>query len=339
MACAPDTDRIAGARLHRKIGKTLENQRVAFAQVAAQYETAEALLGAPGPCDADAAWWTEWCQIQIEHLILLYWWRRPGEMAERIARVRSLIESHGTSAQRAALFGNLNRQLNQSNRFAPSDTALEYARAALEALPPPASPELRAPYQFALGFNLLWHGDLAEAEAELRTALDMAEQVGDVSLQARCLAYLTMTYRRQGRPTETDIYARRGLAVAEAAGMLDYIGANRASLAWVAWQRGDLAEAEQHAQAAMEVWRRFAMPYPFYWQALWPLIGVALAQNRPADAIFHAQKLCDPSQQILRSEIEEPLTAAVGAWEAGRPDDARDLLLGALDLAQQMNFS
>ena len=215
LACAPDTDRIAKARLHRKIGKTLENQRAAYAQVAAQYETAEALLGAPGPSDADAAWWTEWCQIQIEHLILLYWWGRPGEMAERIAHVRPLIEERGTPAQRAALFGNLNRQLNQSNRFAPSDTALEYARAALEALPPPASPELRAPYQFALGFNLLWHGDLAEAEAELRTALDMAEQVGDVSLQARCLAYLTMTYRRLGRPTETDMYARRGLAVAE----------------------------------------------------------------------------------------------------------------------------
>jgi hypothetical protein len=167
----------------------------------------------------------------------------------------------------------------------------------------------------------------------------MAELVGDVSLQARCLAYLTMTYRRQGRPTETDTCARRGLAVAEAAGMLDYIGANRASLAWVAWQRGDLTEAEQHAQAAIEVWRRFAMPYPFYWQALWPLIGVALAQNRPADAIFHAQKLCDPSQQILPSDIEKPLAIALAAWETGWPDDAPDLLRRALDLAQQMNFS
>ena len=162
----------------------------------------------------------------------------------------------------------------------------------------------------------------------------MAELVGDVSLQARCLAYLTMTYRRQGRPTETDIYARRGLAVAEAAGMLDYIGANRASLAWVAWQRGDLAEAEQLARAAMEVWRRFAMPYPFYWQALWPLIGVAAAQDRLAEAMTYVRQLCDTNQQILRSEIEDPLTAAVGAWEAGRPDDTRDLLRRALDLAQ-----
>ena len=238
LACAPDADRIAGARLHRKIGKTLESQRAAYAQVAAQYETAEALLGAPGRDDADAAWWEEWCQVQIEHLILLYWWRRPGEMAERIARVRPLIECHGTPAQRAALFGNLNRQLNQSNRFAPSDTALEYARAALEALPPPASPELRAPYQFALGFNLLWHGDLAEAEAELRVALDMAEQIGDMSLQARCLAYLVVVHRRQGHDAEVETYARRELAVAESAGMLDYLGAGRANLAWLVARQG-----------------------------------------------------------------------------------------------------
>ena len=339
LACAPDTDRIAGARLHRKIGKTLESQRAAYAQVAAQYETAEALLGAPGRDDADAAWWAEWCQVQIEHLILLYWWRRPGEMAERIAHVRPLIESHGTPAQRAALFGNLNRQLNQSNRFAPSDTALEYARAALEALPPPASPELRAPYQFALGFNLLWHGDLAEAEAELRTALDMAEQIGDVSLQARCLAYLAAVHRRQGHDAEVEAYARRELAVAESAGMLDYLGAGQANLAWLAVRQGYLVEAERLGQAALETWRTYAMPYPFYWQALWPLIGVALAQDRPADAISYARQLCDPSQQALPPAIEEPLVAALAAWDAGQPDAARNLLHRALDLAQQTNFS
>ena len=339
LACAPDTDRIAGARLRRKIGKTLESQRAAYAQVAAQYAMAEALLGAPARNDADAAWWAEWCQIQIEHLILLYWWRRPGEMAERIARVRPLIESRGTPAQRAALFGNLNRHLNQSNRFAPSDTALEYARAALEALPPPASPELRAPYQFALGFNLLWHGDLAEAEAELHTALEMAELVSDLSLQARCLAYLAVVHRRQGYDAEVETYARRELAVAESAGMLDYLGAGRANLAWLAARRGDLVEAERLGQAALASWRTYAMPYPFYWQALWPLIGVALAQDRPADAIPHVRQLCDPSQQLLPAAIEKTLVAALAAWDAGQLDAARNLLYRALDIAQQVNFS
>ena len=81
------------------------------------------------------------------------------------------------------------------------------------------------------------------------------------------------------------------------------------------------------------------MPYPFYWQALWPLIGVALAQDRPADAISYARQLCDPSQQLLPLAIEEPLVAALAAWDAGQPDAARNLLHRALDLAQQINFS
>ena len=134
LACAPEADRIdAGAPAPQDRQDAGEANGPATPRSPREYETAEALLGAPDRDDADAAWWEEWCQVQIEHLILLYWWRRPDEMAERIARVRPLIERHGTPAQRAALFGNLNRQLNQSNRFAPSDTALDYARAALAA--------------------------------------------------------------------------------------------------------------------------------------------------------------------------------------------------------------
>ena len=355
LACAPEADRITRARLHRKIGKTMESDQAGHAQPRAQYEAAEALLGTPDRDDTGADWWEEWCQIQLEHMLLLYWWRRPDEMAERVGRVRPLIERHGTSAQRADLFGILDRQVNQSNCFAPSDAALAYARAALEALPPSVSPELRAPHQYHLGFNLLWHGDLAEAEAELQVALDTAEQIGDVVGQARCLAHLVVVYRRQGRDADVERIARRGLAAAEVAGMLDYVGASRASLAWVAWRRGgaprrrsvqastslsaSLVETERLAQAAIEAWQLFAVPYPRYWQALWPLIGVALAQDRPADAISHARQFHAPNQLALPQAIEEPLAAALAAWDAGQPNEARQLLHRALDLAQQMNSS
>jgi hypothetical protein len=338
LACLPNADCIAQARVRRKIGKTLESERASYDQVFVHYAAAEALLGTPGE-GVETAWWEEWCQVQLERLLLLYWWRRPDEMAEQIARVRPLIELHGTPAQRASLFGNLARWTGQRSRFAPSDDALAYVRAALAALPPSTAPEARVSYQFALGFYLLWHGDLAEAEAALLTALKMAEQVGDVTLQARCLAYLVVVRRRQGHDAEVEALARRGLAVAETAGMFDYIGASQAGLAWVAWRRGDLAEAESLAQAAGERWRRLATPYPLLWQALWPLIGVALAQDRPAEAIAYARQLCDPGQQILPPILEEPLVAALAAWDAGQGCQARDLLQRALATAQQMDFS
>lgn len=338
LACLPNDDCVAQARVRRKIGKTLESERTSYDQVVAHYAAAEALLGAPGE-GGETAWWEEWCQVQLERLLLLYWWRRPDEMAEQIARVRPLIEQHGTAAQRASLFGNLARWTGQRSRFAPSDDALAYVRAALAALPPSTGPEARGAYQFALGFYLLWHGDLAEAEVELLTALKMAEQVGDVTLQARCLAYLVLVHRRQAHDAEVEALAQRGLAVAMTAGMFDYMGASQAGLAWMAWRRGDLAETQSLAQAAMESWRRLATPYPLCWQALWPLIGVALAQDRPAEAIAFARQICDPGQQVVPSVLEESLVAALTAWDAGQGCQAHDLLQRALATVQQMNFS
>jgi len=336
---APPADGVTQARLLRKAGKALENERAGYEQVAAQYASAEALLGAPGQAGAETAWWEEWCQVQLDHLLLLYWWKRPQQMAERIAEVRPWIERHGTPAQRAALFGNLSRQINWTNRFAPSDRALAYACAARVSLPGSAAPEARAPYEFALGFNLLWHGNHAEAEAELRAALDLAEQIGDVALQARCLAYLVAACRRQGREADVELHARRGLVVAEAARMLEYVGACRAGLAWVAWRRRDLVEAGRLAEAALEAWAAHTAPYPFCWQALWPLIGAALANGRLIEAAGHARRLCDSEQQLLPPDLAEPLAAALSAWDAGRAAEAGDLLRRALDRAQQENYS
>ena len=338
LAYTPSTDTITQARLHRKIGKSLENERAGYEPAAAHYATAETLLGPPEE-DAGVAWWEAWCQIQVERLILFYWWNRLDEMAQQIRRAQPLIERHGTPLQRAALFSNLNRHLNRSIRFAPSETALAYARAALAALPPAGSPEVLGPYQFGLGFNLLWHGEPHEARDALSAALALAEQTGDISLQARCLAYLAIVHRRLGDDAEVTEVARRGLAVGETAGMLDYTGACRANQAWLAWRQGDYAETKRLGQAALEIWQRHPASYPLYWQALWPLIGVSLAGARTADAVDHARQLLDPNQQALPPAIEQPLAASLAAWDAGQPATAVDLLQQALNLAQQLHLA
>ena len=119
--------------------------------------------------------------------------------------------------------------------------------------------------------------------------------------------------------------------------MLDYVGACRAGLAGrVAARR--IASAEELA-AALEAWRLYTAPYPLRWQALWPLTGIALAQNRLAEASDCARQLCEPNQQVLPATLEDPLMAALAAWDAGQPDEARTFLSRALDLAQQLHFS
>ena len=331
----PD-DRVGRARLLRKIGKTIESSNGKFEAVAAFYEQAEGALGPPAVGD-DPAVWEEWCQIQMEQLLLLYWWQRGAEMASRLSAVQSDVARHGTAEQRATLLSHLNRQTNIANRYGPSLVALDYARAAFEALPAEADLE-RPQYQFAYGFNLLWHDELDEAEAELRQALAAAELTGDVTLQARCLAYLLIVARRRGLGGEMVALAQRCLAVAGPARMLSYIGAAEAGLAWVAWRAGVTTEAGRLARSALASWAQSEQGYPLLWQALWPLLGLALERDEVGEAIDHAGVMLRPDQQVLPDAIAGPLAAGLAAWEGGQAGAAGTHLAQALAVARQMNY-
>ncbi|PDV98239.1 ATP-binding protein [Candidatus Chloroploca asiatica] len=329
LAATPSAQVIAQARLHRKIGTVLYAANAAYEQIDGSYQTAEALLGAPAD-HASADWWAEWCQVQLDQISLLYWWNRTAQMTTQLARVQPLIEHHGTQLQRAALFAQLGTAISRHLRYAPSEEAVRYTHAAMAALPPDSGLEQRTAYQFRLGFKLLWNHALAEAEQTLLEALEQAEQTGDLSLRTRCLAYLTICFRRQGRPATVEEYARRTLQAATQQTMHDYRGAALANLAWLAWQRDKLAEAQRLAQQAQQAWATHMGHYPLCWQALWPLIGIALAQGRDAEAIDAARHLLAPGQQALAPEIEVPLVAALEAWAVPRPVEARELLECAL---------
>lgn len=338
LAHTPPEDRVGRARLQRKIGKTVEDGNGKFEAVAAHYDQAERALGEPADGDGPAVW-EEWCQIQMERLLLLYWWQRAEEMAARIDAIQSDVARHGTAEQRATLLGHLSRQANARNRYAPSKAGLDNARAALAALPVGADPEQRMVYQFGYGFNLLWHGELDEAEAEMEQALAAAELTGDVALQARCLAYLLLVARRRGLGGEVMALAHRCLAVAGPARMHNYTGAAEAGLAWVAWRARSTAEAGRLARAALASWRQFEQAYPLQWQALWPLLGLALEQDQVGEAIGHAGALLRPDQQALPDALAGPLAEGVAAWAAEQAAAAGGYLAQALAAAQGMNYT
>ena len=338
LAHTPLEERVGRARLHRKIGKSVEGGNGTFEEVAAHYEMAAEVLGAPVEGDGPAVW-EEWCQIQMEHLLLLYWWQRAEAMASRISAVESDVARHGTAEQRAALLSHLSRQTNTRNRFGPSAVALDYAQAALEALPTGADLDQRTQYQFAYGFNLLWYGEYDQAEVELREALAVSELTGNVILQTRILAYLLAVARRQGRDGEAAALAQRCQAAAEPARMDNYIGAAEAGLAWVAWRAGATAEAGRLARAALASWQRFEQAYPLQWQALWPLLGIALERDEVGEASGHAGALLHPEQQALPDALAGPLAAGLAAWAGGQAAAAGNHLAQALAAAQRMNYT
>lgn len=64
-----------------------------------------------------------------------------------------------------------------------------------------------------------------------------------------------------------------------------------------------------------------------------------MVRSQLAEAINYAHQLCDSNQQVLDPVLEEPLTAALTAWNQGARNETRELLINALAAARQINLT
>lgn len=167
--------------------------------------------------------------------------------------------------------------------------------------------------------------------------LKLAERAGDVTLQSRCLTYLTVICRKRGQVEETRRYVSRSLAVAATGQMLEYIGAAKANQAWIAWREGNLTGVQEKGRAALEAWQGIR-GFPIQWLARWPLIGVALVQDELSEAIQHARAVLPPPQQILPAALTMQVEEAIDAWEGGKLETVRTHLHRAIELAQETDY-
>jgi hypothetical protein len=194
--------------------------------------------------------------------------------------------------------------------------------------------------QYGVGFSLLWNSEPEAAIEPMRTALHLAEQTGDVSLQARCLAYLAIAQRQCNRREEARQYAERGFEVAKLAHMPEYMAMARANQAWIAWPEAPDASQEL-ADEALEFWRQLPAGHasaPFQWLARWPLIAIAVHQNQLPLAIENVRAVLDPSQQRLPQALVSHLEQTMEAWDKGNLDSVHALLQQSVTLAQQMHY-
>jgi hypothetical protein len=195
--------------------------------------------------------------------------------------------------------------------------------------------------KFGLGFVLLWHAEPEPAMDLFHESLQLAEQTGDISLQARCLCYLTIASRQCGQMEETRKYAERGEQVAALARMPEYIAMAKANRAWLAWRRDDTAAVQELVEEAMALWQQLPGGHasvPFQWLAYFPFIAAALEQENLPLAIQGARALLMPSQQRLPDELAGTLERAIQAWDQDEPGPAGDLLRRSLVFAQQMRY-
>ena len=152
------------------------------------------------------------------------------------------------------------------------------------------------------------------------------------------MTYLTIAYRKRGQLEEVQSYISQAMAAATAGQMMPYIGMANANKAWVAWRQKDYARTREYGRAALDSWQQGQASYPFQWAALWPLIGVELAQNNISEVIEYAEAMLAPTQQRLPTELLGVVEEAVKEWRRNQLEETRTRLDRAVTLAHEMGY-
>jgi tetratricopeptide (TPR) repeat protein len=301
------------------------------------YQQAETALGQE-PADATVDWWQEWVMLQLDRIYLYYWPGRVQEMMELADKVRPAVEHYGTPLQRGKFYSNLAMAAVRRDRYVISDEILAVARKGAGIIKEVGVGSEYNYGEFLLGFCLLWHGDLEEAEKQFQIALQASERTGDVTIESRTLTYLTITYRKRGDIGKVRSLAARSQEAAAIGQMIEYISMAQANLAWAARREGKLLEARELGDAAWETMQKTAQAQMFAWVALWPLIGICLARNQLTEAVDYTRKLLVPVAQPQPDALAAPLQAAIQAWEQEQPEQAYAYLTQAAALAEPMGY-
>jgi class 3 adenylate cyclase/tetratricopeptide (TPR) repeat protein len=340
LDCPEARDIILIVRFHRKIGNAWVLQH-GWEEAMLAYQTAETILGSDRE-ETEVDWWREWTQIQTDRMLLYYWKNQPQETNRLAVRVRPVLERYGSPVQKAGFYRGLVMANIRLERYRISEEILANMQAYLAVQQEVSNPSDLAFAYFLQGFIFLWHGDLDPAEQQMQTALKLARQIGDVTVESRCLTYLVVCWRMRGQVAEVQQIAAQSEETARKAGMPEYIGTARANLAWAAWRQGDLASAQTQGLAAMDQWGKIPAGHAscaFEWTALLPLMAVAAANHQPGQAIDYARAMLDPAKLRFPDLLERALESAIQSWE-NNPSEAalEDQLNQVFAYARQMRY-
>jgi class 3 adenylate cyclase/DNA-binding SARP family transcriptional activator len=332
---APRGAPLLAARAHRWLGQ-LEVEDCRDEEALAALDAAEGVLGSCSNKDDDD-WVEAWLDVQLSRSNLHYWRAETELQAAVLAQARPLVEGRAGPRQKADFGVHIAGQRWRARRFMVDEGIVADIRSA-RALFLATGENVENFHWQTLGFVLLLHGELTEAEAELAGALTAAQRAGDKSLELFCLIFLAWAGLRQ-----RDVPRVKELAVQSE----DLVRAHAfppsamamALLSWVAWKEGRFAEAERLAEDALEQWRPTMVRYPFCWICLWPLVGLRLADGRWEGSMAAARELLKPPQMRLPVELETALRSAISAWDGGAPGLAAGRLGQALQLATELNFA
>jgi tetratricopeptide (TPR) repeat protein len=305
----------------------------------AAFDVADELLG-EHPEDQDQATVDLWLEVQLDGRAYVHYWRdEPDKGAAALAAARPVVEARGTPARRQTFHMNFALQRMRENRYRVDDEIVGNMRAAVAAAREGGHERDIAFTLFGLGFCLLWHGDLAEAQERMEASLAIVERIGDLVLRARCLCYLNVAALRRHDIEGVRLLAPIAMAAGDAASYPEYVAAAKATQAWVAWQVGRPEDVVTLAAEALELWGTTVVSYSWYWLCLWPLIAVRLASGQVTEALEASRQLLVPPQQRLPDELDAMVQSTIAAWDNTERDLASQRLGEALELAQRLRYA
>jgi tetratricopeptide (TPR) repeat protein len=336
MTSVPQQESLWQARLHRKSASTWQeassdSEGRSHVNALQGYQEAERLLE-QASVTSKTGWQQEWIALQLARLFPM---RSSVEaMTSAIEKAQSVVEQYGTGEQRGRFSLAVCLRDVVRERYVVAEQTVSSCRYALAVVEQTGNRSLLGFAQFALGVCLLWSGHLDEAEEQMRAAMGVSEQIGDATLLSRCLTFLPFIFRHHRHVEEVRGVIARASTVPEASHIRIITGHR----AWVAWRDGDLSQAESYGRILWEDRQGQQRSNSFYWTGLWPLIGVALLQERIAEAMDYTRVLLEPTQQPPPDMLRTLLEMAIHSWDAGQPEEARALLRQAVPLAEKMSY-
>jgi tetratricopeptide (TPR) repeat protein len=334
---------ISRAALHRKLATTWNqastHPHLTYRDAARQqFQAAEDALTQVED-SSNSEWRQEWLALQFARIWPLS--SSADDMTTSIEKAQPIVERFGTAEQREFLRYAVATRNFIRQRFVTSAVEIERfpaRREGIAAIERGGDKQRLGQYLLAFGVTLLFAAPVTshvdEAAEHLEHALRVAQEIGNRSLQTRCLTFLPFVFRLRGEVERM----REVLIRAEAAGACQDNQILTGQRAWLAWREGRLADAEMLGRLALTVDPRHPESSAFQWVARWPLIGIDLARNQHAAAITDARPLLDPSQQPPPEHLRVTIEAALRAWDAGQEDDALALLHTAASSATELGF-
>lgn len=280
----------------------------------------------------------EWIQIQLARCDLYYWGNHPDQMDAIIQKIRALVDTHGRPDQRIELLSQQYMARLRYERYRLSAETVQIARHKLELIGNLDNPYNTAWAQFHLGFALLWHGEPEASREWIIKAYDEAVRMGARLLQVRTLAYLSVVSRKTGDKAALIEQTNQLLELAAAIGETSYVGIGLANQGWMAWHDGDLIRAEQLCKSANETWEKTGgnmFHWLANWVLLSIAVsrGDLIQAERHAQTLVDPSSIYQPLEEPSAHKVNEALSAC----QAHEPQAALNLFSQAVELAKSFH--